>query len=144
MRQLTLFDDCRRRSPAEELRSIRCQFLRVMAAGRKADAGVGQRRDAYPPGIRCAVGPMIAALRKTGLIAKAGADYASRPTRRKAIARLWRAADIDRCKRQAEADAAWLAQREKDAGASAATESPAVDSTTNPTSNGVKDDGQAQ
>jgi hypothetical protein len=33
---------------------------------------------------------------------------------------------------------------EKNAGDSAATESPAVDSTTNPTSNGVKDDGQAE
>lgn len=125
MRQRTLFDDRRRSSPAEELRSIRCVFLSELATGKEVDAGVGQRRDAYPPGIRCAIGPMIAKLRKDGLITPAGAGYASRPPRRMTVARLWRAADIERCKHHAEVDAAWLAERQKEAGESAATDSPA-------------------
>ena len=143
MKQLSLFDDCRRRSPAEELRSIRAAFLRAMATGRTVDAGEGQRRETYPPGIRNAIGPMIAALRRDGVIAPAGADYASRPTRRKTIARLWRGIDAERCKRLAAADEAWLAKRTRDAGESAATDSPAVN-TTNPTFTGETNDGQAK
>jgi len=137
--QKTLFDDDRSRSQAEELRLIRHVFLSAIADGREVDAGQGQRRDAYPRGISCAIGPMIASLRRDGLITIAGADYASRPTRRRTVARLWRAANIERCKRQAEADAAWLAARRKDAGESAATDSPAIDPTTNPPSEGTND-----
>lgn len=141
MRQLSLFDECRRKSPAETLRTIRAGFLRAVASGRSVDAGEGQQRDPYPPEIRHAVGPMIAALRRDGVISPAGADYASRPTRRKTIARLWRGIDAERCKRLAADDEAWLAKHTRDAGESAATDSPAVTSNTHQP-NKEKNDGQ--
>lgn len=144
VKQLSLFDDARRRSPAETLRAIRAAFLRELATGRTVDAGEGQQRDPYPPGIRNAVGPMIAALRRNGVITPAGADYASRPTRRRTIARTWRGIEPEKCRRLAEADEAWLAKRSKDAGESAATDAPAVDSTTNPTFTGEANDGQVK
>ena len=144
MKQLSLFSDCRCHSPAETLRAIRAAFLRMMANGHPADAGEGQQRDAYPPGIRNGIGPMIAALRRDGVIRPAGADYASRPTRRKTIARLWRANNPERCRKLAETDEAWIAQQRKDAGESVAADSPAVNSIPHPVSNGVVNDGQAQ
>jgi hypothetical protein len=145
MIQMMLFDDDdRRRSSAEYLRQIRARFLRELAAGRIVDAGVGQSTDPYPPEVSQAVGPMIASLHRDGLIAIAGADYASRPTRHKTVARTWRANNIGRCKQLAEADLAWLTARQKDTGESAATDSPAVDSTTHPTSTKKENDGKAQ
>ena len=143
VKQMTLFDDDRPRSAAEQLRKIRCVFLMSVAMGRVVDAGEGQQSESYGPPVRNAIGPMIAGLHRVGLITIAGADYASRPTRRKTVARLWRAANIDRCKRMAEADAAWLAERQKRAGESAATDSPAQDSTTNPPDLGKENDGKA-
>lgn len=126
MRQRTLFDNCHCVSPAEELRTIRLVFLRQLAAGQEADAGVGQRNDPYPPGVRNAIGPMISGLHRDGIIMMAGAGYASRPTRRRTVARLWRAVNPERCRLLAEIDSAWLAERQKVAGDSVAAESPAV------------------
>ena len=129
MKQLSLFDDNRRRSPTETLRAIRAAFLRELATGRTVDAGEGQQRDPYPPGIRNAVGPMIAALRRNGVITPAGADYASRTTRRRTIARKWRGTEPEKCRQLAEADEAWLAKRRKDADEATATGAPVADST---------------
>lgn len=91
-----------------ELRMIRISLLERWADGAEIDAGYGQTADRYPRHIAQCVGPMVRSLRHGGLIDYAGSGYASRPTRRRAIARTWRASDREACRRLAAADRLWL------------------------------------
>ncbi len=85
-------------------------------------------------------------LQADGLIVGARVLKSARPARHAGYLTEWRLIDRSAAEhRRAELLAAQAFDNQpKDAGESGATDSPAVDSTTNPTSNGAKDDGQAQ
>ena len=91
-----------------ELRMIRIPLLERLADGDEIDAGCGQTTDRYPRHIAQRVGPMVRLLRLDGLIGYAGAGCASRPTRRRSVARTWRAIDREACRSLAASDRLWL------------------------------------
>gem|GEM_PF-2619164 len=100
------------------LRRIRADWLARLADGETLEVGVAGHRDRYPQHLAQSVGPMISALHRQGLIEHAGATYAARPTRHRAIARLWRAIDPNACAALAAADQQWLAEHPAESSAS--------------------------
>lgn len=148
MRQMSLFDGDRRPpSTAEMLREIRMIWLIVLSDGQPHEFGEGQRREQFPPTIAKAVGPLVASLHREGIIEPVGAVRATRPTRNSSIALQWRGPNPERCRELAEADKRWLKSRrgtdKKDAGESAATDSPALNPNTHPTFTGEANNGKA-
>ncbi len=89
----------------------RISLLERLADGEEIDAGYGQTPGRYPLHITQSVGPMVRLLRLDGLIGYAGVGFASRPTRRRSVARKWRAIDRDACRRLAAADRLRLSAR---------------------------------
>ena len=96
------------------LRRIRADWLYRLASGEPGEIGQVGQPDRYPPRIAQAIGPMVAYLHRVGIIAHAGATYATRPARRRTVARLWRATDPAACAALAAADVAWLASHPAD------------------------------
>lgn len=96
------------------LRRIRAALLRRLSSGESVEIGAVGPSEPYPPHIAQAIGPMVAGLHRLRLIEHAGATYASRPTRRRTVARLWRALMPDVCGHMADADEAWLAAHPDD------------------------------
>ena len=94
-------------SPA--LRRVRAILLTQLATGRAVEVGESQPRGRYPREISQHIGPMVQGLRRAGLIVHAGVAYASRPARRRTVARLWRAVDRTACYAMGLADWQWLA-----------------------------------
>ncbi len=91
------------------LRQIRAALLRRLATGEPVEIGEIGPRDAYPPHIAQSIGPMVAHLHRLGIIAHAGATYATRPTRRHTVARLWLVDDLAAGLAMADDDDAYLA-----------------------------------
>lgn len=97
-----------------KLRHIRAEFLSLLASGQIVEVGQAGADELYPSALAKQIGPMVADLRRCGLIAHAGATYASRRSRNKTSNWLWQAIDADACRQLAEADLAWLAEHQDD------------------------------
>lgn len=91
------------------IRRFRAALLRRLASGDAVEAGEVGLRDPYPPEVSQCIGPIIAALHRLKLIERAGATLASRPSRHRTVAQLWRAVDIAGCLKLLREDEDWLA-----------------------------------